>query len=478
MPRLAWVVFGKLLTEQHSIMTLSSTIRRDGVDVSLIYTNSPKTVLSEIRRLKPDMVAYSLMFGSHRRYIPVSHSIRKEFGGLTQVAGGPYTTYFPESINELSLDAVCIGEGDATLPAFIRSASSGTLTTEHIDGFHIKHDGGITATGVGNLVNDLDSLPFPDRALFYEQDGLLRNQEFKSFLSGRGCPYLCNYCFNHKFNEMYKGKGNIIRKKSVDYFIEEIYEVKKKYGFQYLIFEDDVFTIKKDWFHEFAVKFKKKIGVPYICYTRPNLVNEDMVRLMKESGCHIVRMAIETGNEDIRAKVLNRPMKNEQIIKAADIIHAAGLKLSVSNMIGLPTETLENTYETLDLNIRCRAEHPSAQFFMPYPGMELTKIAVSTGYFDESRLSELEKNTWKTSPLSFDQDTKTKMEKIQKVFALVVRRPGLRRFLPVFFKMPSTFLYYLSMFVKISIVIGYLPATRVSLVQRTRVFFRFFRFYG
>ena len=147
-------------------------------------------------------------------------------------------------------------------------------------------------------------------------------------------------------------------------------------------------------------------------------------------------------------------------------------------MIGLPTETLENTYETLDLNIRCRAEHPSAQFFMPYPGMELTKIAVRTGYFDESRLSELEKNTWKTSPLSFDRDTKTKMEKIQKVFALVVRRPGLRRFLPVFFKMPSTFLYYLSMFVKIFIVIGYLPAARVSLVQRTRVLFRFFSFYG
>ncbi len=459
-------------------MTLSSTIRRDGVDVSLIYTNSPKTVLNEISRLKPDMVAYSLMFGSHRRYIPVSRSIREEFPGLTQVAGGPYTTYFPESINELSLDAVCIGEGDASLPAFIRASSGGTLAVDRIEGFHIRHGNGIKTSGVGNLVNDLDSLPFPDRALFYEQDGLLRNQEFKSFLSGRGCPYLCNYCFNHKFNEMYRGKGNIIRKKSVDYFIEEICEVKKRYGFQYLIFEDDVFTIKKDWFHEFAVKFKKKIGVPYICYTRPNLVSEDMVRLMKESGCHIVRMAIETGNEDIRAKVLNRPMKNEQIIRAADIIHAAGLKLSVSNMIGLPTETLENTYETLDLNIRCRAEHPSAQFFMPYPGMELTKIAVRTGYFDESRLSELEKNTWKTSPLSFDQDTKTKMEKIQKVFALVVRRPGLRKFLPVFFKMPSTFLYYLSMFVKIFIVIGYLPAARVSLAQRTRVLFRFFSFYG
>jgi len=476
MPHLTWVVYGKLLTEQHSIMTLSSTLKRDGVEVSLIYTNSAKEVYRRLRQLKPDAVAYSLMFGSHRRYIPVSHGIRREFPNLVQIAGGPYTTYFPESIDELSLDAICIGDGDITLPRYLRSRFAGE--GGEVEGFHIRDGGCIKKTPVGSLINDLDSLPFPDRELFYSQDTLLRNQEFKSFLSGRGCPYLCNYCFNHKFNEMYKGKGNIIRKKSVDYFIEEIDEVKRRYGLQYIIFEDDVLTLKKDWFQEFAGKFKKKINVPYICYTRPNLVNPDVTMLLKESGCHIVRMAIETGNEDVRTKVLNRSMSNDLIIKAADIIHAAGLKLSVSNMIGLPTETLTNTYETIDLNIRCRAEHPSAQFFMPYPGMELTKIAVRTGYFDPARLSELEKNTWKTSPLNFDADTKEKMEKIQKVFALIVRVPAIKKYLPIIYKMPSVLLYYLSMLVKIYIVVDYLPPVKVSIAQRTRVLFRFFSFYG
>lgn len=476
MPRLTWIVYGKLLTEQHSIMTLSSTLKREGVDVSLVYSNNAKEILRTLGALKPDIIAYSLMFGSHRRYIPVSHAIRREFPQLLQVAGGPYTTYFPESIDELSLDAICIGDGDVTLPRYIKSRFEDPSLT--VDGFHIRDGNVIKKTPVGNLLNELDSLPFPDRRLFYEQDTLLRNQEFKSFLSGRGCPFLCNYCFNHKFNEMHKGKGNILRKKSVDYFIEEISEVKARYGLQYIIFEDDVLTIKKDWFYEFAGKFKKKIGVPYICYTRPNLVTRDMTALLKESGCHIVRMAIETGNQEVRTKVLNRSMTNEQIIAAADIIHGAGLKLSVSNMIGLPTETLDNTYETLDLNIRCGAEHPSAQFFMPYPGMELTKIAVKTGYFDPARLSELEKNTWKTSPLNFDPDTKMKMEKIQKVFALVVRFPSMKRYLPAIFKIPSALLYYVSMLVKIYIVVGYLPPAKVSLVQRTRVFFRFFSFYG
>lgn len=476
MAKLTWIVYGKLLTEQHSIMTLSSILKKQGIESTLIYTNHLRTIKKQLRELKPDIIAYSLMCGSHRRYIPLSKEIRKDFPEICQIAGGPYTTYYPESIDELSLDAICIGEGDVSLSEFVRSWVS--KSSRHVNGFHIRDGENIIKSPLDRLVEDLDSLPFPDRELFYSQDKLLRNQEFKSFMSGRGCPYLCNYCFNHKFNEMYKGKGDVIRKKTVDYFIEEINETRARYGCQFIIFEDDILILKKDWFYEFAKKFKEKVGIPYICYVRPNLVDEDMVKLMKESGCHIIRMAIETGNEELRNKVLNRKMRNETIIKAADLIHAADIKLSVSNMIGLPTETWENTEETIDLNIRCRAEHPSAQFFMPYPGMELTKIAIRTGHFDESMFSQLEKNTWKISPLKFDKETKTKMEKVQKIFPLVVTWPSLKKYYPVVFKMPPIMLYYISMFAKIFIVIGYFPRTKVTLAQRFRVLVRFFSFYG
>lgn len=477
MPRFTWIVYGYLLTEQISIMTLSSILKKRGVDTTLIYTNKLDTVIGRLKELKPDIVAYSLMYGSHRRYIDVSWQIRKQFPHIYQIAGGPYATYFPESIDELSLDAICVGDGDVTLPDFVEAKLNGRQVTE-VEGFHVRNNGSISKRSVGHLLDDLDSLPFPDRELLYSQDSLLRDQEFKSFISGRGCPYLCNYCFNHKFNEMYRGKGKIIRKKTVDYFVEEIRETKAKYGCQYAIFEDDIFILKKDWFHDFAARFKKEVGIPYICYARPNLIDEESVKLLKESGCHIVRMAIETGNEHIREKVLHRKMKDEEIIQAADLIHSVGLKLSVSNMIGLPTETLENTYETVDLNIRCRPEHPSAQFFMPYPGMELTKIAIATGHFDEGLFSEIEKNTWKTSPLKFDPETKMKMEKIQKVFPLIIRYPSLKGLLPLFFAMPLALLYYVSLFAKIFIVVGYFPPARVSLTQRLRVLLRFFSFYS
>ncbi len=477
MARLTWIVYGYLLTEQISIMTLSSILKKRGVDSTLIYTDKPKEIIERLKELKPDMVAYSLMYGSHRRYVDISKEIKKQFPHIYQIAGGPYTTYFPESIEELSLDAICVGDGDVSLPNFVEAKLTGKPVTE-AEGFHVRNNGHINKKPVGNLLEELDSLPFPDRELFYAQDTLLRNQEFKSFISGRGCPYLCNYCFNHKFNEMYKGKGKIIRKKSVDYFVEEIKETKVNYGCQYAIFEDDIFIFKKDWFEEFARKFKKEVGIPYICYARPNLIDETSVKLLAESGCHIVRMAIETGNEQIREKVLQRKMDNETIIRASDLIHSAGLKLSVSNMIGLPTETLENVYETVDLNIRCQPDHPTAQFFMPYPGMELTKIAISTGHFDNGMFGEINKNTWKTSPLKFDAETKRKMEKIQKIFPLVVRYPFLKNYYSLLFMIPSILLYYISMFAKIVIVVGYFPPAKVSLVQRLRVLRRFFSFYS
>lgn len=477
MPGLTWIVYGYLLTEQISIMTLSPILRRRGIDSTLIYTNKCETIIRQLKKLKPDIVAYSLMYGSHRRYVDVSRQIRRQFPHIYQIAGGPYTTYFPDSIDELSVDAVCIGDGDISLPDFVETKLKGERLTG-IKGFHVKNNGHINKTPVGHLLEDLDSLPFPDRELFYSQDFLLRDQEFKSFISGRGCPYLCNYCFNHKFNEMYRGKGKIIRKKSVDYFIEEIKETKTNYGCQFAIFEDDIFIFKRDWFEEFAGRFKNEVGIPYLCYTRPNLIDKETARLLAESGCHIVRMAIETGNEHIREKILHRKMKNEVIIRAADLIHSAGLKLSVSNMVGLPTETLENVYETVDLNIRCRPEHPSAQFFMPYPGMELTKIAIATGHFDNGSFREIEKNTWKSSPLKFDSETKTKMEMIQKIFPLVVKYPFLRNYYYIFFMLPSIILYYLSLFIKIFIVTKYFPPTKVSIVQRLRVLYRFLNFYG
>lgn len=477
MIKFAWIVYGKLLTEQISIMTLSANLKKRGVDSILIYSNRGSEILREVRTKQPQMIGYSLMYGSHWRYYDLSRRIRCEFPDIIQVAGGPFTTFYPRAISEFPVDATCVGEGDLSLPNVIKKFEEGR-SIEDTKGFHFRVGRQVRTNELERLLDEIDQLPFPDRKLFYDQDPLLRNQEFKSFLSGRGCPYPCTYCFNHKFNEMFNGKGRVIRKKSVDYFIEEIKETKRDFGCQFAIFEDDIFILDRAWLESFAEKFRKEVNVPYICYVRANLVNEDVLKLLKESGCHIVRMAIETGNERIRKRLLKRNMSNRTIIRAADLIHQYGLKLSVSNMTGLPTETISALNETIDLNTRCRPDHPTIQFFMPYPNMELSKIAIEEGNFTEDLLKEIPKNTWKRTPLLFDQQTKKTMEKIQKIFPLIVRFPRLRRMAKLAFFVPDNLLYLLSIVVKIAIVKSYFPPTKLGMKQRLGVLARFLSFYG
>ena len=440
MTQFAWIIYGSLFTEQISIMTLSASLEKSGIQPVLIYSDSKSSILKEISSVRPSVIGYSLMYGSHWRYRELSKTIREKFPDIFQVIGGPLTTFYPEVIHDFSVDAVCIGEGDISLVNLVKSLSV-KGSAEGVRGFNVKLGGQVIPQELERLVDDLDSLPFPDRKLLYAKDDFLREQEFKSFLSGRGCPYPCTYCFNHKFNEIYKGLGKLVRKKSVAYFIDEVAFTKREFGCQFAVFEDDIFVLDRKWLGEFARKFPAKVGIPYICYVRADLVDGELLALLKESGCQIVRMAIETGNEQIRNTILKRNMSNQVIINAAELIHRFGMKLSVSNMFGLPCETIDTVNETVQLNIACRPDNPTAQFFMPYPKMELTETAIEKGYFRRELFSCIPKNTWKFTPLLFEKKTRRFINRTQKIFALIVRYPSLQRYARFFLMLPDPFLY-------------------------------------
>lgn len=213
---------------------------------------------------------------------------------------------------------------------------------------HFKlDDGSVKKNGISKLVDDLDSLAPPDKSLLYEASYGLRNLPIRGFFASRGCPYKCTYCFNHAFNEMYKDKGDIVRVKSVDYLMREIKTTIARYPSSFLKFHDDVFGIKRDWLEEFAEVYPREIGLPYVALVRPNMVDDKYAQTLKKSGAHTVCIAIESGNADIRNKVMLRAMKDEQIHETFDILRKYDIKSYCLNMMGLPGETEENFKETI-----------------------------------------------------------------------------------------------------------------------------------
>jgi radical SAM superfamily enzyme YgiQ (UPF0313 family) len=300
----------------------------------------------------------------------------------------------------------------------------------------------VISNPVRHYIDDLDSLPFPDRALVYDRDPVAARSKIKHFLTGRGCPYNCTYCFNHALGEIYRGKGNRFRQQSVDYVIEDIGRVRDRYPLEFVVFVDDTFVLSKEWLAEFAEKYPREIGLPFFCNTRANLVTAEQVRLLKEAGCHSVSMGIETGNDRIRNDLLKRRMSQEQILEAARLIRQGGLHFTTTNMIGLPTSTLQDDFETMELNIQAKPSYAHVFIFQPYPRTELGEFTREHGWM-VGTFDDIGEVAWDHSVLEFDAGHKRGLAVLQRFFAIGVEWPAMVPLIKRLIKLPDNPIFFL-----------------------------------
>jgi len=349
------------------------------------------------------------------------------------VMGGPAVTYGWRDLQDSTIDALCVGEGESAIVDFI---TQGVMDRNIFPR-------GTEPSGNYYPLADLDRMPLPDRSLVYSSNSLLRNTPSKQFFSGRGCPYDCTYCFNHKFRQMFKSCGPAVRKKSVDYLLEEVVQVRRLYPLTNVVFNDDTFILDKKWFLEFCSRFPRGIGLPYTCNIRANLVDEDIVRGLKESDCRVVNWSIEAGNEHLRNQVLRRNMSDEQILRSAELLHKYNIAFRIGNVIALPGESLAQMDETVEINIRARPYLGLANIFVPYPGLELTEYAKQIGCYQEKSQADLPYDYFTRSVLNYSPQEHRRIYKLMCLFPLFVdvpslfRRPGFRALL---FKLPRLLL--------------------------------------
>jgi anaerobic magnesium-protoporphyrin IX monomethyl ester cyclase len=363
--------------EPLGLMSVSAIARRDGHTCHLGIAEK-QDIFGLIRRIQPGVVAYSATTGEHNYYAELNKRVKEFFPGVFTILGGPHATFCPSLIWETTFDALCVGEGEDAFRELLKSVATGRPFCDISNIITVSDP----AARVRDLIADLDVLPFPDRALLYEHTELGRGP-LKSFITSRGCPYSCAYCFNRAFRELYNGKGSAVRRHSVDYMIDEIREVKRAYRLEFVKFYDDIFALSADrWLQEFSEKFPKKVGLPFHCLTRADLLTPDIAALLKQAGCRSVSMSIESGNPRIREKVLDRQMDDRRIIQAFATCRAHGMHTFSNNILGLPTSSLEDDIRTLDLNIACRVSFAEFPIFQPFPGTRLGDQCVNDGLFD------------------------------------------------------------------------------------------------
>lgn len=420
--------------EPLGIMSLAAFLKAHGHRCEFIDIAFDKNLLDQVKKIDPTIIAYSITTGCHAFYQKLNLELKSKFNFLS-IFGGPHATFFPDFIQEEGVDVICRGEGEGPFLDLADALTKGQ-SIDAIANLWIKSNGSIRKNALRPLISDLNSLPFVSRELVNKYEHY-RKLHRRMILTGRGCPYRCTYCFNHAYHDLYKGQGRIVRKRSVDHVLRELRVVLDQDAPRRFQFVDDTFILERDWCFEFCARYRKEIGLPFIVYTRVNLIDEEIVRELKTAGCITILYAIESGNDYIRNQVLKRNVSREQILNAARLFKKYGLKTYAQNMLGLPDENMDSAMDTLNLNVACKPDYSWCSIFQPYPMTDLWRYCQEKGYLTGE---SIEASFYKKSVLRIPH--RKYIARLHHLFPLAVASPIVRRLLRFLVKLPLTSLYY------------------------------------
>lgn len=427
----------EMVYEYFGPMYLSAMLKKHGYQAEMVVPEEEKDWLEKIK--DGGLIAFSCMTSGHKWALKTAKEIKQKYD-LPIIFGGVHPTIFTEMINEPVADYMARGESDYTFLELVDKLEKGEDTTK-IGGIWAKRGKEIFKNEIEPLKENLDEIPFPDRELYYSKYKFLREMPTKRFITSRGCPYQCSFCFNHVYLQLYRGKGRWVRKRGVENLIQEIKEVKEKYGIKTVRFSDDTFAMDKRWLKEFLIRYKKEMGLPFTFLFVAGELDEELARLAKEANCSSVYFGIESGKEEIRMKILKKLVRDEAIIETGRILKKYGIKFGTYNMVGLPTETLEDAFKTIRLNAKIKTDFPLCTIIQPYPGTKIFDYCrennlIEEGYTPDDIVTMYEKSVLKLKD-------KKQIENLHRFFYLGCKFPKTIPWIRKMIKLPPNPLYKL-----------------------------------
>lgn len=404
---------------------ISASAKNAGHEVSLMHITRPTDRDEFMRMLDEEMssdsdvlIAFSAttnMFG----FIQLWASWIKEKYNKLIIVGGVHPTLNPEEvINTDNIDAICVGEGEAPIVELLNALMAGN-DIKSIPNIWIKEDGEVYKNPCRPKIENLDTLPFPDRSIFDYKNMDREKEGIGVFMASRGCPYNCYYCCNHAIRQSIGGGKGYLRFRSVDNVIGEIKQVIQDYPFiKFLHFDDDILPFNKEWFEEFSQKFSNEIKLPFECNIRPNLIDKAIIELVRDAGCKTLRIGLESGNSFIRNKILNRGLSEETIVEASALCKEAGIRLYTFNMVGLPLENMSARLDTVKLNAKINSDEEQVSIFYPYKNTTIYEICEEQGLIKRAEVID----PFKDTSLSFGIVERNQIVFTAYYFTLLVRQ--------------------------------------------------------
>jgi anaerobic magnesium-protoporphyrin IX monomethyl ester cyclase len=381
------------------LLYVGDALKKAGYEVRLyhICENRIHDYIREIAEMKPIWVGFSVNTGwSMKAALEMSREIKKSIQ-VPVVWGNAHPTFMPEQcLSEQAIDFLVMGEGEVTAVELSKTIVAGK-GYELVKGIGYRDSlGNIRVNEPRDLIKNLDqyeidwSLLDPERYVFSApQFGMKRAFQF---ITSRGCPHKCTFCFNQNFN---RGKW---RSHSEEYVLDKVLALKNSLSLDGIRFWDDnLFSNKKR-----AFSILKKIHLPYTAEVRVDYIDEEFARQLHETKCKMVLFGFESGSDRI-LNVMGKGSTKQDNMKALKILGKyKDISIHPSFIVGCPSETEDDYKKTLEQFSSMIMMNPNFWFirlglYVPYPGCELYRMAVENGFAPPSTTEEWDNLIWDTS---------------------------------------------------------------------------------
>lgn len=382
---------------------LETALRQVGWKVATVYfkrfnSRAPSPATAEelalltglVAREKPVFVGLSVMSSMYLETVEqVARALKG--AGETVVCGGAYASLEPKRLLTMGSDYVLRLDGEKSIVALAETLKKGE-DPYGLDNLCYLEGGGVHCNPIGRLEEDLDvygqpTVNSPNAYLIDEGRCVPGDPQLDTLsyevIASRGCPFTCSYCACQNLRRLYPAGSKPIRFRSVDSVMAELEEAKRQCKrLVFVHFYDEIFPNTPGWVEEFAAAYKARIGLPFSIWTHPKMVDEQMLKTLKDAGLVEVIMGIQSGSPYIRRDIFHRYETNEDVARATRLIADSGVFwASYDFMLLHPFETAATMRETYELVKGIPGRYELQMHGLNFlPCTDIVPMAVEGGY--------------------------------------------------------------------------------------------------
>jgi anaerobic magnesium-protoporphyrin IX monomethyl ester cyclase len=359
-----------------NLLYIATVLRDNGHEVELLDALAEQRDLDYVSKIakRYDSIVISTSTMSFDEDSQVLAELKKANKDLDTIIFGSHPTFMPEyALKKGSIDIIVRREPEYVIRDVVNALEKGDDSWKKIRGIGYRENGKQILNEFYPFIENLDEVPFPDRALLPERldyfNPIIKRIPYTTMMTSRGCPGKCTFCTVPYFY------GSSVRKRSAENVLDELRLIEKQ-GYREVWIRDETFTFFRER-NERVCKtiIDEKMDLTWICNARVGTVDNEIMELMKKAGCHMIKFGVESGVQEVLNNV-KKGVKVEMTRKNFKEAHEVGMDTHAHIMLGMPGDTRETVEKTIRF---VREIDPTTATFgicTPYAGTELFQSVI------------------------------------------------------------------------------------------------------